>query len=119
MRVNMSLEILTLPNELLVEILSILQGLDLKSARLSCTLLANLGSQLLFPRLYFAPRKAAIHRFQDITANPYVASNVRQLIYDARLFLPSLVSFREYEGYYEDSDKCIPGCTCTLANLRP
>ena len=47
----------------------------------------------MFQRVYFAPRKASMKIFADIAANSAFALNVKELIYDGRLFLPELGTF--------------------------
>ena len=98
----MAIELLDLPNELLVQILGLLPGIHLKSMRLTCSLLAKIGSQRLFSRLYFAPRNAAMERLQDITADASFASHVTDLIYDARLFVPEVTSFAAHKMIYNE-----------------
>ncbi len=61
------------PNELLADILGYLPKSDLKSARLTCARYGHIGAQWLFQRVYFAPRKAAIDTFLNISANPTFA----------------------------------------------
>ena len=89
----MATTIRNLPYELLVESLGKLIKKDLKSARLVCTLWSAAGAQWMFQRVYFAPRKTSMKVFTDIAANPAFAQNVKELIYDARLFLPILSNY--------------------------
>ena len=92
----MATTIRNLPDELLVEILGKLLKKDLKSARLVCTLWSTAGAQWMFERVYFAPRKTSMKIFTDIAANPAFARNVKELVYDGRLFLPELSTFPSY-----------------------
>lgn len=45
---------------------------------------------------YFAPRKVTLTTFTNIAANSASARNVKELIYDGRLFLPELGKFDSY-----------------------
>ena len=92
----MATTIRNLPDELLVEMLGKLLKKDLKSARLVCTLWSTAGAQWMFERVYFAPRKTSMKLFTDIAANPAFARNVKELVYDGRLFLPELSTFPSY-----------------------
>ena len=82
-----------IPDELLMEILGRLPKNDLKKARLANTLWSTAGAKWMFQRVYFAPREAPIKTFTDIAANPAFARNVKELIYDGRLFLSGLRDF--------------------------
>ena len=99
---QMSSQLQTLPEELLVQVLGYLPKCDLKSARRTCSQLARTGAEWLFQRVYFAPRKSAIRSFMNITSNPTFAHNVTELIYDGRLFLPDLLT--DCESYEEAFD---------------
>ncbi len=90
-----------LPPELWHEILGYLPGVDLKSTRLTCDALDGIAAQRLFRRVYFAPRVAAMERFETIRAKSYFAHNIRELVYDARLFVPRLGSYSEYKKLYD------------------
>ena len=92
----MATTIQNIPDELLVEILGELVRKDLKSARLVCTLWSTAGAKWMFQRVYFAPRKTSMELFTNIAANPAFARNVKELIYDGRLFLPQLGTFGSY-----------------------
>ena len=92
----MATTIRNLPDELLVEMLGKLPKKDLKSARLVCTLWSTAGAQWMFERVYFAPRKTSMKLFTYIAANPAFARNVKELVYDGRLFLPELGTFPSY-----------------------
>ena len=50
----------------------------------------------MFQRVYFAPRKTFMKLFTDIATKPAFAHNVKELIYDGRLFLPELGNFHSY-----------------------
>ena len=89
-----------LPEELLEEILGKLPKKDLKKARLACTLWSIAGAKWMFERVYFAPRKASMKTFTDIAENPIFARNTKELIYDARLFLPGLRDFDSYSAAF-------------------
>ena len=88
-----------IPDELLMEILGWLPKNDLKKARLANTLWSTAGATSMFQRVYSAPREAPIKTFTDIAANPAFARNVKELIYDGRLFLPEL---RDFASYYKN-----------------
>lgn len=54
----------------------------------------------MFQRVHFAPRKAPIKVFNDIAVNPSFALNVKELIYDGRLFLPELGDGASYKAAF-------------------
>ena len=86
-----------LPDELLVEVFGYLPKSDLKSARLTCTRYGHIGAQWLFQRVYFAPRKAAIDTFLNISANPNFARTVTELVYDGRQFSKDRTFYTPYK----------------------
>lgn len=92
----MAITIRNIPEELLVEILRNLLKEDLKKARLVCTHWSTAGAKWMFQRVYFAPRKATMKTFANIAANPVFARNVKELIYDGRLFLPEVGNYATY-----------------------
>ena len=98
----MATTIRNLPEELLVEMLGNLRKNDLKSARLVCTLWSTAGAKWMFQRVYFAPRQASMKVFADIAANPAFARNVKELIYDGRLFLPEFATSSSYYPRFSD-----------------
>lgn len=92
----MATTVRNIPDELLVEILGKLPKRDLKNARLACTLWSTAGAKWMFQRVYFAPREIPIKIFKEIGAHPAFALNVKELIYDGRLFLPELGNCASY-----------------------
>ncbi|KAL8826424.1 MAG: hypothetical protein Q9191_003812 [Dirinaria sp. TL-2023a] len=76
----------SLPNEILGGILHLLPIYSLKDARLTCKSWRDAGARYLFRRVYFAPRYEVMDVFTNITQNPAFASNIEELVYDARLF---------------------------------
>lgn len=90
-----------LPDELLVEVFGYLPKSDLKSARLTYTRYGHIGAQWLFQRVYFAPRKAAIDTFLNISANPTFARTVTELVYDGRQFLIDLTCYTPYKKAFD------------------
>ena len=85
-----------MPDELLIEILGKLPKKDLKKARLACTLWSTAGAKWMFQRIYFAPRKVPMKTFTKIASKPAFAQNVKELVYDGRLFLPELGNSASY-----------------------
>ncbi|CAF9931975.1 MAG: hypothetical protein ALECFALPRED_005135 [Alectoria fallacina] len=96
----MATTIRSVPDEVLVEILGKLPKKDLKKAHVKCTLWSTAGAKWMFQRVYLAPRKASMKAFTDIAANSAFALNVKELIYDGRLFLPELGSFASYRAVF-------------------
>lgn len=123
---HMAPQLQDFPDELLVEILGYLPKLDLKSARMTCTRYSHIGAQWLFQRVYFAPRKAAIDTFLNISANHAFARTVTELVYDGRLFLPELTAYKPFKeafdayiwdennGYGFDGDQAGDGTESTV-----
>ena len=87
-----------LPAEVLAQILEILPKHDLKSARLSSTRLSAIAASMLFDRVYFAPRKFQMERFRNIAQHPVFSKNIKELVYDGRLYCEE---YREPEVYKE------------------
>ena len=75
-----------MPVEILQNVLRCLSVVSLKRARLTCKYWAALGARCLFRRVYFAPRRDVIEVFLEITGNTAFASNIEEMVYDARLF---------------------------------
>ena len=85
-----------LPVELLEHTFRFLPRQSLKQARLTCPVWANAGGRCLFRRVYFAPRPDAIELLVKIVENPTFATNIDELVYDARLFWRYLVDTPEH-----------------------
>ena len=98
---NMAPQLQGLPDELLVDVLGYLPKSDLKSARLTCARHGHIGAQWLFQRVYFAPRKAAIDTFLNISANPIFARTVTELVYDGRLFSLERTTYTPYKKAFD------------------
>lgn len=47
-------------------------------------------------RVYFAPRKSEMERFSNTTQHPVCSKNVKELVYDGRLFREE---YREAEAF--------------------
>ena len=87
-----------LPAEVLAKILKILPKHDLKSVRLSSTRLSAIAASMLFDRVYFAPRKLEMERFRNIAQHPLFSKNIKELVYDGRLYCEE---YRNPEVYSE------------------
>ena len=87
-----------LPAEVLAKILKILPKHDLKSVRLSSTRLSAIAASMLFDRVYFAPRKLEMERFRNIAQHPLFSKNIKELVYDGRLYCEE---YRNPEVYTE------------------
>ena len=92
----MATTVQNIPDELLVEILGKLPKKDLKNARRVCNLWSTAGAKWMFQRVYFAPRTEPMRTFKKIAAQPAFAQNVKELVYDGRLFLPKLGKSASY-----------------------
>lgn len=90
-----------LPDELLIKVLRCLDIPSLKDARLTCRRWREAGAYGLFDRVYFAPRKDIMDIFATITSNPAFASNIRELVYDARLYWGHMTEYDMYARAYE------------------
>ena len=91
-----------LPDEISVQIFSSLLKRDVKEARLTCTRWANVGAQWLFERVYVAPRRSAMKDLASIAADQRFSLSVKELIYDARLFLPQMTHPSRYRAAYDE-----------------
>lgn len=89
-----------LPDELLTELLSSLPKSGLKSARLTCLRWSRIGAESLFQRVYFAPRKGTMARFEMIAGHPIVSKSINGLVYDARLFQRVMLYSGRYDAKY-------------------
>ena len=87
-----------LPPEVLAEIIKILPINDLKSVLLSSTRLSAIAASMLFDRVYFAPRKLEMERFRNIAQHPLFSKNIKELVYDGRLYCEE---YRKPEVYTE------------------
>ena len=87
-----------LPAEVLAKILKTLPKHDLKSVRLSSTRLSAIAASMLFDRVYFAPRKVEMERFRNIAQHPLFSKNIKELVYDGRLYCKE---YRNPEVYIE------------------
>ena len=96
------LNISEIPDELLTEILRCLDSRSLKMARSTCCRWAKAGAYSLFWRIYFAPRRSSMELFKSITENPAFASNITELIYDARLFWGYMTDYKVYAKSFAD-----------------
>ena len=88
-----------MPVEILQNVLRHLSVVSLKSARLTCKYWAALGARCLFRRVYFAPRQDVIDVFLEITGNAAFASNIEEMVYDARLFWSHLEDPHAYADW--------------------
>ena len=85
----------------MVDVLRCLDKPSLKNARLTCRRWRGAGAHSLFDRVYFAPRKEIMGIFGEITSNPAFASNIRELVYDARLYWGYMTEYGMYARAYE------------------
>ena len=108
-----------LPAEVLAQILKLLPKHDLKSARLSSTRLSAIAASMLFDRVYFAPRKFQMERFRNIAQHPLFGKNIKELVYDGRLYCEEcrgpevykeMIYWQHYRGQPSDNiqDICEP-----------
>ena len=91
-----------LPVELHENILRRVPVPSLKRARLTCKQWAAVGARCLFRRVYFAPRQDVIEIFLEITGNRAFASNIEEMVYDARLFWSYLEDAQIYAEWLKD-----------------
>ena len=102
-----------MPVELLENALRRISIVSLKRARLTCKYWAAVGARSLFRRVYFAPRRDVIEVFLEITGNEAFASNIEEMVYDARLFwsylqdphiyVDWLKKYEYFQGNYHDT----------------
>ena len=94
----------------------IFQSLDMpscKKARLICRQWGQVGAYFLSDRIYFAPRSDLLEAFRDITANPVIAGNIRELVYDARMFWQGMLEGAMYNpASISDQDMNSAGTSC-------
>ena len=86
------------PNELILEIFKYLPKADRKQARLTNRTWGQLGAETLFRRVYFAPTKSAIERFEGIMSKGSFRKNVKELVYDGRLFQKQMLQYSKFEA---------------------
>ena len=100
-----------LPPEVLAKIIKILPKHDLKSVRLSSTRLNVVAASMLFDRVYFAPRIFQMERFRNIAQHPLFSKNIKELVYDGRLYCeenlkpevyPEMIHWQKYRGQTSD-----------------
>ena len=82
-------QLLHLPNELLHRVSDCLDDIaDILKLRLACVRLSIIGLEQLQKRMtkiYVAPSKASLQRFQDICQQPFFADHITEIIYNASL----------------------------------
>lgn len=96
-----------LPNEVLANIFSCLPQADRGKARLTDrrwyvwtpylhynvstnSSRSQVGAEWLFCRVYFAPAQSSIERFNNIVSREPFRRNIKELVYDARLFVEDM-----------------------------
>lgn len=78
--------------EMVNEIFSYLEPKDLKTVRLVCRRLKTLASPLLFTKAYIAARRGVMDVFKQITSHPVLSNYIREIVYDASWFEPSVAA---------------------------
>ena len=96
-----------LPDELLLKIISLLPQSELKAARLTCSRWRNLGAELLFERVYCAPRKLTLERLSHIAEISHFCRYVRELVYDGHAYLRNDAAISTYQRLYEEQDEIL------------
>ena len=89
------------PDEILVLLLGFLPKAGLKSARLACIRWGEAGAERLFDRIFFAPPKGILEDFEEVSNHPVFGKNVRELIYDARLFRKTHLNYDIFKEHYD------------------
>lgn len=78
--------------EMVIEIFSHLERRDLKAARLFCRRFETLASPRLFTKAYIAARRGVMDFFKQITSHSVLSTHIREIIYDASWFEPSVAA---------------------------
>ncbi|MCJ1271816.1 ssDNA endonuclease and repair protein rad10 [Lobaria immixta] len=81
-----------LATELIIEILSYLEQRDLKAVRLVSRRYESLASPPLFTKAYIAARRGVMDVFKQVTSHPVLSTYIREVIYDASWFEPSVAA---------------------------
>ena len=93
--------LVTLPRELLDDILHLLPGRDIKSTRAACHHLNYAASPLLFQELYLSCHPLDLEVFQLVANNPLLIENVKELIIDDTTMAPSLMDWPAFRTMAE------------------
>ncbi|KAL9028514.1 MAG: hypothetical protein Q9180_007155 [Flavoplaca navasiana] len=94
-----------IPNEITLKILTELDKMDLKRARITCKKLASLGGQILVVNLYLSPREKDMQVIDRVTQHPDLKKSVRNIVYDtARFTKHTIVEYMNEitYAYYKD-----------------
>ncbi|KAL8773031.1 MAG: hypothetical protein Q9209_002051 [Squamulea sp. 1 TL-2023] len=78
--------LLSLPNELLLDIAHHLDRSDLKIIRIVCSRLAEFAAPFVFTTAICAARQGVFVAFQALSKRPQVSQHVRELVYDSSSF---------------------------------
>ena len=81
-----------LATEMIIEIFRGLERRDLKATRLVCRRFEAAASPLLFTKAYIAARRGVIDVFKQITSHHIFSNYIREVIYDASCFEPSIAA---------------------------
>lgn len=84
-----------LSTEMVIETFSYLERGDLKAVRLVCRRFDTLASPSLFTKAYIAARRGVMDVFKQITSHPVLSNYIREIIYDASWFEPSIAASLE------------------------
>ncbi|KAK0101397.1 hypothetical protein ONS95_006571 [Cadophora gregata] len=101
----MSINLISLPSELLIKICQELPRPDLKSLRLTSSVLSSIAAQYLYSTLYLTTSLKSLQSFQHISDSAVLRKYVRALDYDPRTICsceyepPTIDS---YEDWWED-----------------
>lgn len=78
--------------ETVLEIFSNFERRDLKAVRLVCKRYEILASPYLFTKAYIAARRGVMDVFRQITSHPVLSNYIREIVYDASWFEPSVAA---------------------------
>ena len=98
----MSPTTMSIPNEILLSILAMLDKTDLKMSRLVSRSWCACATQFLFQEIYVSSAKDDLEVFEAVAHNPLLSSCVRILKYDATEFLHPLSGRGYFRRLYHD-----------------
>ncbi|KAM0245807.1 hypothetical protein ACHAP5_005126 [Fusarium lateritium] len=77
-----TIQILGIPDEIIVDIVKQLKGKEIKTVRATCKKLNRIASPYLFPVLYLSCHQLDLDVFRLVASNPLLIGGVRELVID-------------------------------------
>ena len=96
---------MSIPNELILEILQYLNNANLKRVRLVSKLWSGCASEYLFAKLYISSHELDVQIFTAVARDPMLSRCVKEVEYDAIHFTPHLTRSDYFDILQQESSK--------------